>query len=94
MHIILHLEEFYCLLVFFIFLLVFSGFRPGCGTPDQLSIITRVLEGVWEFLQPVYMWFVDLKGAYDFVPQGILWGVFLEFGVGGLLLHTIQSLNR
>ena len=25
------------------------GFRPGCGTLDQLFILVRVLEGAWEF---------------------------------------------
>ena len=27
------------------------GFRPGCGTVDQLYTLSRVLEGAWEFDQ-------------------------------------------
>ncbi|MDF4995661.1 reverse transcriptase family protein, partial [Vibrio parahaemolyticus] len=68
------------------------GFRPGRGTVDQLFTLARVLEGAWEFAQPVHMCFVDLEKAYDRVPRGILWGVLREYGVGGPLLRAIQSL--
>nr|XP_049610760.1 uncharacterized protein LOC125988936 isoform X1 [Syngnathus scovelli] len=36
------------------------GFRPGRGTVDQLYTLGRILEGAWEFAQPVHMCFVDL----------------------------------
>ncbi|KAF7200479.1 transcript variant X4 [Nothobranchius furzeri] len=41
------------------------GFRPGRGTVDQLYTLARVMEGAWEFAQPIHMCFVDLEKAYD-----------------------------
>ncbi|KAI3360329.1 hypothetical protein L3Q82_014641 [Scortum barcoo] len=49
----------------------------------------RVLEGLWEFAQPVHMCFVDLEKAFDRVPRGILWGVLREYGVRGPLLRAV-----
>ena len=40
------------------------GFRPGRGTVDQLYTLCRILEGAWEFAQPVHMCFVDLEKAF------------------------------
>ncbi|KAK3532913.1 hypothetical protein QTP70_003674 [Hemibagrus guttatus] len=71
------------------------GFRPSRGTLDQLYTLHRVLEGSWEFAQPVHMCFVDLEKAFDRVLRGILWEVLWEYGVRGPLLRAVRSLyNR
>ncbi|KAK3541273.1 hypothetical protein QTP86_019410, partial [Hemibagrus guttatus] len=71
------------------------GFRPSCGTLDQLYTLHRVIEDTWEFAQPVHMCFVDLEKAFDHVPHGILWEVLWEYGVHGPLLRAVRSLyNR
>ncbi|TWW71466.1 hypothetical protein D4764_17G0009490 [Takifugu flavidus] len=70
------------------------GFRPGRGTTDKLFTLAGVLEGSWEFAQPVHMCFVDLEKAYDWVPRSILWGVPQEYGVEGPLIRAAQSLYQ
>ena len=61
-------------------------------TVDQLLTLTWVLEGAWEFVQPVHTSFVDLEKAFDRVPRGVLWGMFRGYGVLGPLLRAVQSL--
>ncbi|TWW57306.1 hypothetical protein D4764_07G0000250 [Takifugu flavidus] len=70
------------------------GFRPGRGTTDHLFTLGGVLEGSWEFAQPIHMCFVDLEKAYDRVPRSIPWGVLREYGVEGPLIRAVQSLYQ
>ncbi|KAK7925839.1 hypothetical protein WMY93_008149 [Mugilogobius chulae] len=70
-----------------------AGERGSCGRCDlPLYTLHRVLEGSWEFAQPVHMCFVDLEKAFDRVPRGVVWGVLREYGVRGSLPRAVRSL--
>ncbi|KAK3515797.1 hypothetical protein QTP70_032936 [Hemibagrus guttatus] len=57
--------------------------------------VRPVLEGSWEFAQPVHMCFVDLEKTFVRVPRDILWKVLWEYGVRGPLLRAVRALyNR
>ena len=59
-----------------------------CGLcPGPTLYLVRLLEGAWEVGQPVHMCFVDQEKPYDCVSQDVLWGVFREYGLDGLLLR-------
>jgi hypothetical protein len=55
---------------------------------------SQVSEKAWEYAKKVYMCFVDLEKAYDWVPGNQLWVCLREYGVDGELLRAIQSLYR
>ena len=69
-----------------------SGFRSGSRTLNQLYTLVTVLEGAWEFAQPVPMCFVDLEKAYDSGPQGVLGGDAPEVWSRGPLLRATPCL--
>ncbi len=64
-----------------------------CELGDQLYTLSRVLEGAWEFAQPVQMCSVDLEKAFHHVPRGVLWGVLQEYGVSDPLIRAVCSLQ-
>lgn len=58
------------------------GFLAGCRALYQPFTLTRVLEGAWEFAQPVKC-LVDLEKTFDAVPWCTLWEVLCKYGIGG-----------
>ncbi|KAK3518681.1 hypothetical protein QTP70_007172 [Hemibagrus guttatus] len=64
-----------------------ANHQATSGTLDQLYTLHRVLEGSWEFAQPVHMCFVDLEKAFDHVPHGILWEVLWDLDLQHALGH-------
>ena len=65
------------------------GFRPGCSTTDQIFSLRQIFQKSWVYAKDVIACFVDLKKAYDMVPQNKLWWVLQEYGIDGHLLMAV-----
>ena len=50
-----------------------AGFRPGLSTVHQLFTFQHFLDSH----QPLYVCFLDLKGAYDHVDRDLLWEAYV-----------------
>ena len=51
---------------------------------------TRILEGEWEPVHPLFMAFVDFEETYNLVLRGVLWEALQDYGVPGLLLRIVS----
>ena len=61
------------------------GFRPARSTADMLFVVRRLQELGRAWRIPLYMCFIDLQNAYDFVDRELLWVVLARFGVPQML---------
>ena len=52
-----------------------------------------IFEKSWEYAKDVFACHVDLKKAYDQVPQNKLWRLLQEYGIDGYLLIAIKSFH-
>jgi len=59
---------------------------------DQFFTLGSLLEGSWEFAQPVHMCFVDVEKVFDRVPLGLFWAILREYGVPNSLQWAMRSL--
>ena len=49
-----------------------NGFRPNRSTPDRMFVIRRLQELARKKSIPLYVCFIDLTKAYDFVDRALL----------------------
>ena len=57
------------------------GFRTGRGCLDMIFVARQLIEKVREHRSDLFVLYVDLKKAYDSVPQPALWRVPEKLGV-------------
>ena len=58
-------------------LLMQCRFHPACRKADQVFTLAGVLERSWKYARPVFMDYMELEKAYNYVRQGILLEVFV-----------------
>lgn len=69
-----------------------AGFRPGLSCTHHIFALQHMIDHAHLEKQPLYVCFLDLKGAYDNVPRPLLWEVLQRLGIHGEMLGAIQSL--
>ena len=70
------------------------GFRRGQRCVDMIFVVRQLLEKTGECGDFLFMMFIDLRMAYDFVPRGALWDVLLKCGVPPTMLSIILFMRE
>ena len=70
------------------------GFRSGRGCVDMIFCARQLMEKAREHRSDLFMLFVDLRKAYDFIPRQALWLVLHKYGIPTQLIQLIQSLHE
>ena len=71
-----------------------SGFRSDRGRGDAIFALLQVLNECFRKNLPVYMVFIDLVKAYDYVPREVLWKVLRKFGVPDNFVEVVMQLHE
>ena len=69
-----------------------AGFRKGRGTRDQIANIRWIIEKAREFSKNIYLCFIDLAKAFDYVDRNKLWNILK--GIGPLYLPPEKPVCR
>jgi len=71
---------------------MFSGFRKGRGTGDQIANIHWIIEKATEFQKNIYFCFIDYAKAFDCVDHNKLWKILKEMGIPDHLTCLLRNL--
>ena len=70
-----------------------GGFRSGYSTMDNIFVLYAVVQKyLLRKSGKVYVCFVDFRKAFDTINRNILWNVLRKNGIGGRMLHCLQSM--
>lgn len=69
-----------------------AGFRAGRSTVDHLFCITQIIEKKLAVNQEVHLLYVDLRKAYDSIPQNKLWEALEKTNISANLITATKQL--
>ena len=70
------------------------GFRAGRGCVDMIVCVRQLVEKAIEHNTKLFLLFVDLHKANDFVPRAALWRALQKYGVPDIMIDFIRSLHN
>ena len=70
-----------------------SGFTAGIFTADAILALRLFVELHSEFKSPLYVFYVDLKSAFDSVDRTALWLALKGIGIPDVILRLLQNLH-
>ena len=70
---------------------MFTGFRKGRGTRDQIAHIRWIMEKAREFQKNIYFCFIDYAKAFDSVDHYKLWKILKEMGIPDHLTCLLRN---
>ena len=70
-----------------------SGFRPNCSTTDMVFVVRRLQELARKKRIPLYVRFIDLTNAYDFVDRTFFSTVLARVGVSQNMILVIRQFH-
>ena len=68
------------------------GFVPGRGTTDAIFVVRQLQEKYLAANKRLYMTFVDLEKAFDWVPRKVIWWVLRKLGVEEWIVRLVQGM--
>ena len=71
---------------------VYTGFRKGRGTRDQIANIRWIIEKAREFQENIYFCFIDYAKAFDCVNHNKLWKILQEMGIPDHLTCLLRNM--
>lgn len=69
-----------------------NGFRRDRRLEDNLFVLTQCIEVAMAQKRPLWIAFLDIKGAYDNVDRELLWSLLEREGLGQDLLQLLQEI--
>ena len=70
-----------------------GGFRAGRGCVDMIFCVCQLVEKAIEHNIKMFLLFVDLRKAYDFVSRAALWCALRKYGVPDVMIELMRSLH-
>ena len=68
------------------------GFVPGRGTTDAICVVRQLQEKYLAANKRLYMAFVDLEKAFDWVPWKVIWWALRKLGVKEWIVWLVQGM--